>query len=95
MEKIKDKIAGSDDGWMKVMNSAAFFGAFGFLWGQPIAHGGYQLIALISGFACMVILQSLIKYAGQTWIKEWALSVSIIAGMTVIGIAHHYYGNNG
>ena len=95
MKKLKDRIAGSDDGWMRIMNSAAFFGAFGFLWGQPIARGGYQLIALAGGFACMVILQLLIRYAGHTWLKEWALSVSIIVGMTAMGIAHHYYGTGG
>ena len=90
LKKIKDRIAGDDDGWMSILNSAAFFGAFGFLWGQPIARGGFQLIALVGGFICMVMMQMLIRYGRQTWLKEWALSISIIAGMTVMGIAHHY-----
>lgn len=95
MKKIRDRLAGSDDGWMRVMNSAAFFGAFGFLWGQPIARGGYPLIALTGGFVCMVLLQLLIRYAGQQWLKEWALSIAIIVGMTVMGLAHHYHGTGG
>ena len=95
LKKIKDRIAGSDEGWMTVMNSAAFFGAFGFLWGQPIARGGYPLIALLGGFSCMVILQMLIRFGKQQWLKEWALSVSIIAGMTAMGIVHHHYGSGG
>ena len=95
MKKIKDKIGGSDEGWMSVMNSAAFFGAFGFLWAQPIARGGLPLIALLGGFAIMVMLQMAIRFGQQQWLKEWALSVSIIAGMTAVGIAHHYYGYGG
>ena len=90
MKQIKDKIAGSDEGWMAVMNNAAFFGAFGYLWGKPIAGGGYPLIALMGGFFCMVLLQLLIKYGKQSWLKEFALSVAIIFGMTVMGLAHHY-----
>ncbi|MFC1607481.1 DUF5058 family protein [Candidatus Latescibacterota bacterium] len=95
MKKIKDRIAGDDVGWMSILNSAAFFGAFGFLWGQPIARGGFQLIALVGGFICMVMMQLLIRYGRQTWLKEWALSISIIAGMTAMGIAHHYQSTGG
>ncbi|MCE5249979.1 DUF5058 family protein [bacterium] len=95
LKKIKDRLAGNDEGWMTLMNSAAFFGAFGFLWGQPIARGGLPLIALLTGFVCMVIFQVLIRYARQSWLKEWALSVSILIGMTAVGIAHHWHGTGG
>jgi len=95
MKKIKDKLAGGDVSWMSIMNTAALFGAFGYLWAQAVARGGYSLTAFAGGFACMFALQMLIKRAGQTWLKEWALSISIIAGMIVVGLLHHYNGMGG
>ena len=88
LKKIKDRLSSGDDGWMRVMNSAAFFGAFGVLWGQPVARGGYPLAGFISGGVTMIAIQLLIRHANQAWLKEWALSVSIIAGMAVVGYMH-------
>jgi len=95
LKKIKDRIAGGDEKWMTIMNTAALFGAFGYLWAQSVARGGYSLRAFAGGFACMVLLQLLVKYGRQSWIKEWALSVSIIAGMLTVGIIHHCAGMGG
>ena len=90
MRAIRDRVAGDDTSWMEIMNSAAFFGAFGFLWGQPIARGGLHLLALVAGFAVMVVLQLLIRWMGMGWLKEWSLAVAILAGMTAVGLASHY-----
>ena len=95
MKKIKDKLAGGDEGWMNVMNTAALFGAFGYLWAQSIARGGYSLTAFSGGFLCMLILQLLIRRAGQAWLKEWALSASIIIGMLAVGFIHSTFGTGG
>ena len=95
MKKIKDRLTGRDEGWMPVMNSAAFFGAFGYLWAQPIARGGLPLTGFLGGFFCMAGLQSLIVFGRQNWLKEWALSIAIIAGMTAVGILSHYSGMGG
>jgi len=95
LKKIKDRLAGGDEGWMTVMNTAALFGAFGYLWAQSIAKGGMSLAAFSGGFACMAILQVIIRYGKQKWVREWALSVSIIAGMATVGLIHHYLGAGG
>jgi len=95
LKKIKDRLAGGDEGWMTVMNTAALFGAFGYLWAQSIAKGGLSLTAFLGGFAFMVGLQLLIKHAGQTWIREWALSAAIIAGMITVGVVYSHYGVGG
>lgn len=95
MKKIKDRLAGGDAGWMTVMNTAALFGAFGYLWAQSIAKGGLSLAAFSGGFGSMVVLQLLIKFAGQKWLKELALSVAIIAGMVTVGAMYSWFGLGG
>jgi len=77
MKQIKDRLAGGDEGWMTVMNTAALFGAFGYLWAQSVARGGFSLRGFVGGFICMVLLQLIIKFGKQTWLKEYALSVSV------------------
>ncbi len=89
MKKIKDRLAGGDDRWMSIMNLAALFGAFGYLWAQSIARGGYSLIGFAGGFATMIVLQLAIRHLKQSWLKEWALSVAIIAGMAAVGFAYN------
>ncbi len=88
LQGIKDKLAGGDDGWMQVMNTAALFGAFGYLWAQSIARGGHSLNAFAGSFVFMVLIQLAIKYLKQTWLKEYALSFSIIAGMITVGVIY-------
>jgi len=95
MKRIKDRLAGGDEHWMSVMNLAALFGAFGYLWAQSIARGGYSLIGFTGGFACMVSLQLVIRRLNQSWLKEWALSAAILAGMAAVGIVHHTVGAGG
>ena len=80
---------------MTVMNTAALFGAFGYLWAQSIARGGLSLAAFLGGFVFMVMLQLIIKHAGQAWLKEWALSAAIIVGMVTVGFVYSYWGTGG
>jgi len=91
LKTIKDKLAGGDDGWMTVMNTAALFGAFGYLWAQSIARGGHSLNAFAGSFVFMVLMQLMIKYLKQSWLKEYALSLSIIIGMITVGLMYSYF----
>jgi hypothetical protein len=93
--KLKDKIAGGDEGWMKVMTAAAFFGAVGYMVAQPIVKQGSPLMALIGGFVTMALLGVIIAVGKQNWLKEWALSLAIIGGMAVAGLAYLWFAIGG
>jgi hypothetical protein len=95
IKKLKDRVAGGDEGWMRVMTAAAFFGAVGYMVAQPVVKGGAPLVALIGGFIGMLILGVIIQLGKQNWLKEWALAIAIIGGMTAAGIAFHYFGIGG
>jgi len=92
IKKLKDKVAGGDEGWMKVMTAAAFFGAVGYMVAQPVAKGGPPLAALLGGFICMALLGVIIQVGKQNWLKEWALALAIIGGMAVAGLAFYWFG---
>ena len=93
--KLKDKIAGGDEGWMKVMTAAAFFGAVGYMVAQPVVKQGAPLVALIGGFVSMALLGIIITAAKQSWLKEWALSLAIIGGMAAAGLAYYWFAIGG
>lgn len=95
IKKLKDRVAGGDEGWMRVMTAAAFFGAVGYMVAQPVVKGGSPLVALIGGFIGMLILGAIIQLGKQNWLKEWALAIAIIAGMAAAGIAYQYFGIGG
>jgi hypothetical protein len=90
--KLKDKIAGGDEGWLKVMTAAAFFGAVGYMVAQPIVKGHAPLVALIGGFVSMVLVGAVITVGKQNWLKEWALALAIIGGMAAAGLAYLWFG---
>lgn len=92
---LKDKVAGGDEGWMKVMTAAAFFGAVGYMVAEPAVKGGSPLIALLAGFFCMGLLGVIITVGKQNWLKEWALALAIIGGMAAAGLAFHLFGIGG
>lgn len=92
---LKEKVAGGDEGWMKVMTAAAFFGAVGYMVAQPVVEGGSALMALVGGFASMALLGVIITAGKQKWLKEWALALAIIGGMAVSGLALTYFAIGG
>ena len=95
IKQLKDKVGGGDPGWMSVLSLAAFFGAVGYLVAQPLVRGGASLTAMLGGFFSMVLIGMVIKVARQHWLKEWALSLSLIAGMAVAGLFFKFFGIGG
>jgi len=91
IHRLREKLGGTDDRWLKIMTSATFFGAVAYLAAQPIARGGLSLVGLGFGFAGMVLMGALVKLTRQRWLQEWALSVSIIIGMIAVGLSYHWY----
>ncbi|MBU3917898.1 DUF5058 family protein [bacterium] len=95
IDKLKNKIAGGDDQWMQILSSAAFFGAVSYMATQPLVKGGSSLMALLGGFLSMALIGIIITVGKQNWLKEWALSLSIVLGMVSAGVGFHYFGIGG
>lgn len=95
IKKLKDKVAGGDEGWMRVMTAAAFFGAVGYMVAQPAVRGGSPLVALIGGFVSMALIGVVITLGKQNWLKEWALALAIICGMASAGLLFYYFAIGG
>ena len=95
LKQLKDRVAGGDEAWMSILTVSAFFGACGYMVAQPMVKGGSPLIALLGGFLSMILVGVVIKLARQDWLKEWALALSIIGGMSAAGLAFRYLGLGG
>lgn len=81
IRKQYKKIETRDPDWMKIISSAAFFGVVGVFLAKPITAGGLPLITAASGAVLMVICALLITKAGQKWLKEFALPISMVGAM--------------
>lgn len=77
MKNVKKK----DSTWAEIMISALFFGMLSVFLGRPITEGGLSLLVLICSALVMLLITYIAKVTKQQWIKDFALSVSMVAGM--------------
>ncbi len=70
-----------DSKWAEIMVNALFFGMLSVFFGEPIVSGGLSLLVLLSSAAIMLFITWIAKITGKQWIRDFALSVSMIAGM--------------
>jgi len=77
MKQVKKK----DSAWAEIMINALFFGMLSVFLGKPIVGGGMSLYVLLSSGLVMVGINWLGKVTQKKWIKDFALSISMIAGM--------------
>jgi hypothetical protein len=84
LKKYQSKIKGiqkKDSTWAEIMINALFFGMLSVFLGRPITTGGLSLLVLLSSAVVMLLLTWLSKVLNKSWIKDFALSVSMVAGM--------------
>lgn len=84
LKKIKarfSKNADADPKWRSILTNAAFLGVFCIFIADPVIKGGIALATMLSGAAIMTILALLIVKLKQSWLKEFALALSMIGAM--------------
>lgn len=81
-KKMKD-VATKDNVWGKLLMNALFFGMLTVFLGRPIAEGGLGLYVLLSSAAIMTLLTVVSKKLNIRWIGDFALSISMVAGMAM------------
>lgn len=77
MKNVKKK----DSAWAEIMVNALFFGMLSVFLGRPVVNGGISLMVLVFSGVIMGLLTLLAKKTGLQWINDFALSVSMVAGM--------------
>lgn len=88
LKPLQKKFAGitKDPGWKVVLVNAAFFGVFSIFIADPVIIGGLPLITLGAGGVFMVIFAILITKLKINWLKEFALTFSMVGAMACAAI---------
>ncbi|MDA3845951.1 MAG: DUF5058 family protein [Vallitaleaceae bacterium] len=82
-QKAMKNVQKKDSIWAEIMINALFFGMISVFLGRPFASGGIGLYVLLSSAAIMLGLTHLSKKMNIKWLADFALSVSMIAGMAL------------
>ena len=71
----------SDSKWKNVLMNSAFLGVFCIFIAEPVTKGGLPLATLLSGGVIMTIFAVLIVKFKINWLKEFALTFSMLGAM--------------
>lgn len=83
MDKIQHKISGGDPARMMGISVAAIIGAFCALSTQHIVKLNKNSISCVLGAIFMGLLITLSEKKDIKWLKEWNLTISILAAMVI------------
>ncbi|MHB8062187.1 MAG: DUF5058 family protein [Ruminiclostridium sp.] len=83
------KVTDKDGNWKSVFMSAAFIGIFSVFIAGPITTGGISLITLLAGGLLMTVFAIIIVKLKQNWLKEYALTFSMLGAMAIAVIANN------
>jgi cell division protein FtsL len=86
MEKVQKKISGGDTKLLIAISTAAIIGAFSALSSQHLVKMNKNSIACILGAVIMAILLTIANKKNIQWMKEWALTISILGGMIITAL---------
>lgn len=85
--KIEKKVKKSNPKAMASVSLAAMLGAFGYLAGEQMVKSWDFAIAALISLAVMVGIMMYAEKNDVRWLKEWALGISMVAGMAAGSIA--------
>ena len=83
MEKVQDKIAGGNPAKLMSIATAAIIGAFSAMSAQHIVKLNKNSIACVLGAIIMGALMTLSEKKDIKWLKEWNLTISILAALVI------------
>lgn len=83
MEKVQEKIAGGNPAKLMSIATAAIIGAFSAMSAQHIVKLNKNSIACVLGAIIMGALMTLSEKKDIKWLKEWNLTISILAALVI------------
>lgn len=81
LESLRVKLVGGKDYLLPILSTGAVLGAFGYQVSKFIVNLGPGTVAVLVSGIVMVLINKISDKTGIKWLKEWALSFSMIAGM--------------
>ncbi|RXZ00705.1 DUF5058 family protein [Fictibacillus sp. S7] len=79
--KAQKKIAAKNTKIMALVSTAAMLGAFDFTAGQITTSVSNSMVVIISAIT-MAILMMIAEKRNAGWLKEWALGITLVVGMS-------------
>lgn len=86
MDKVQHKISGGDPTKMMAISGAAMVGAFSSMSAQHLVKMNKNSIACLLGAAFMGTLVYIGNKKDIKWLKEWNLTISILAAMVIAAL---------
>lgn len=86
LKKYQAKMIGvkkKDSAWAEIMVNALFFGMISVFLGQPLVSLGLPLWVLLGSALIMVVMTKLSTLKPLFWLKDFALSLSMVGGMAL------------
>lgn len=83
MDKIQGKLSGGDSVKVAAISGGAMVGAFSSMSAQHIVKMNNNTIACITGALIMAVMVTLTEKKNIKWLKEWNLTISILAAMLI------------
>lgn len=84
LRRFQSKVSpasGGDPAWRNILINAAFMGVFSIFIADPIVAGGVSLVTLMAGAVLMIVFALLIVKAKLDWLREFALTFSMLGAM--------------
>lgn len=80
--------AGKKNGFGMVIGLSASLASFGYFSAEYSMRNTPSLTAVLSGFICMVILDTAAGKYHLSWLKEWALALSLLTSLAIVMILY-------
>ena len=86
MDKVQHKISGGDPAKLMAISSAAIIGAFSSMSSSHLIKLNKNSVACVLGAVFMAILLTISEKKKIKWLKEWNLTISILAAMIITAV---------
>ena len=86
MDKVQHKISGGDPAKLMAISSAAIIGAFSSMSSSHLIKLNKNSVACVLGAVFMAVLLTVSEKKNIKWLKEWNLTISILAAMIITAV---------
>lgn len=86
MDKVQHKISGGDPAKLMAISTAAIIGAFSSMSASHLIKLNKYSLACVLGAVFMAVLLKLSENEKMKWLKEWNLTISILAAMVITAL---------
>ena len=86
MDKVQTKLTGGDSAKLVAISTAAIIGAFSAMSASHLVRLNKNALACVLGAAFMGVLVTVTEKKDIKWLREWNLTISILAAMIITAL---------